>query len=95
MQDKNVSIIAHRGESYDAPENTLSAINLAWERNADAVEIDIRLSKDDKIVVIHDDDTVRFDGNPKKIRAQTLKELKKIDVGTYKGEAGAHATIPD
>ena len=45
-------IIAHRGESFDAPENTLAAINLAWERKATAVEIDIRLTRDNNIVVI-------------------------------------------
>jgi glycerophosphoryl diester phosphodiesterase len=46
-------IIAHRGESHDAPENTLAAIELAWGRGADAVEIDVHLTKDNKVVVIH------------------------------------------
>ena len=53
-------IIAHRGESYDAPENTLSAINLAWEYGADAIEVDIRISKDRQIVVFHDANTRRI-----------------------------------
>jgi len=53
----NNLIIAHRGESFDAPENTLVAITLAWERGAKAVEIDIRLTADNEIVVIHDKDT--------------------------------------
>ncbi|MBN1850031.1 MAG: glycerophosphodiester phosphodiesterase [Deltaproteobacteria bacterium] len=94
MQDRDVLIIAHRGESFDAPENTLSAINLAWRRNVDAVEIDIRLSKDDKIVVIHDEDTMRYGGTSQKVSRQTLEELKKIDVGAYRGEAWRHETIP-
>ena len=48
------SVIAHRGESYDAPENTMSSVRLAWERNADSVEIDIHLTMDNSIVVFHD-----------------------------------------
>ena len=88
-------IIAHRGESHDAPENTLAAINLAWQRNADAVEIDIHLTKDNKIVVIHDDSTWRFDGNFQKIEDQTLEELKPIDVGSHKGRQWADERIPE
>ena len=42
----DVEIIAHRGASYDAPENTLEAVRLAWSQKADAVEVDVFLSKD-------------------------------------------------
>ena len=44
--------IAHRGESFFAPENTLAAIKQAWIHNADGVEIDIRLSKDNQLYVL-------------------------------------------
>ena len=54
-----MEIIAHRGASHDAPENTLAAIRLAWQQEADAVEVDVQLSKDGKLVVIHDDNTKR------------------------------------
>ena len=67
MLDRNFLIIAHRGESYDAPENTLASINLAWKRKADAVEVDVQLTKDKKIVVIHDNSTLRTGGKLKKI----------------------------
>lgn len=77
-------IIAHRGESWIAPENTLSAVKLAWENGADAVEIDVRLTKDNKIVVIHDANTRRVSGKWKRISNTNLKELKKLDVGRYK-----------
>ena len=50
---------AHRGESFNAPENTIQSIKLAWINNADGVEIDIRLTSDNKIVVIHDRNTRR------------------------------------
>src|SRR5688500_18376243 len=49
-----VEIVAHRGASFDAPENTMAATRLAWKQKADAVETDIYLSKDGKIVVSHD-----------------------------------------
>lgn len=58
----NTILIAHRGSSYEAPENTLGAVNLAWEQNADAVEVDVHLSLDNKVVVIHDSDTYRTTG---------------------------------
>ena len=55
-------IIAHRGASHDAPENTIPAILLAWEKNADAVEVDIHMTADKKIIAIHDKDTLRTTG---------------------------------
>lgn len=77
--------ISHRGESYDAPENTLSSINLAWQRNADAVEIDVQLSKDNRIIVIHDENTKKISGKSLFVKDQNLDTLKKLDVGSYKG----------
>ncbi len=86
--------IAHRGESYDAPENTLAAINLAWQRNAEAVEIDIHLSKDNRIVVIHDNHTGRLDRRFRRIAHQTLAELKCLDAGKNKGSQWQNERIP-
>jgi glycerophosphoryl diester phosphodiesterase len=95
IQTKRRTIfVAHRGESYDAPENTLAAINLAWQRNADAVEIDVFLSSDNKIVVIHDRNTFRLAGIDKNVEDQTLAELKKLDVGKHQGEHWANEKIP-
>jgi glycerophosphoryl diester phosphodiesterase len=84
MPEKSTLIIAHRGESFDAPENTMAAINLAWERGAEAVEIDVQLSKDNEVVVFHDFNTKRLAGVNKKIAAQNLDELKQLDVGNWK-----------
>ena len=89
-----VEIIGHRGASHDAPENTLASVNLAWKRNADAVEIDCYLSKDGKIVVVHDKTTKRYGGPDKKIVDQTLAELRKIDVGRWKNAKFAGEQIP-
>ncbi len=87
-------IIAHRGASYDAPENTLAAVNLAWRRNADAVEIDVYLSKDRQIVVYHDETTKRIGGRDRRVKDQTLLELRQLDVGRWKGDQFAGERIP-
>jgi len=94
MNPENCMIIAHRGESYDAPENTLASINLAWERNDDAVEIDVQLSKDNKIVVIHDKNTKRVTGRNNTVKNQSLKELKELDAGKFKGDKWEGEKIP-
>ena len=73
-------IIAHRGESFDAPENTLASVKLAWKKNADAVEIDIRMTKDNQIVVIHDSNIKRIWGQNKTVKNSTLSELKQINI---------------
>ena len=87
-------IIAHRGASHDAPENTLPAVQLGWEQNADAVEVDIFLTKDGKIVVIHDENTKRTAGVDTKIVEQTLAEVRLLDAGLWKGERWAGTRIP-
>lgn len=81
---QDVEIIAHRGASFDAPENTLASVNLAWERNADAVEIDVHLSKDNKIMVIHDKDTKRTAGKKLVVKESISSEMRKLDVGSFK-----------
>ncbi len=68
-------IISHRGASFDAPENTLPAVKLAWEKNADAVEVDVHLTKDGKIVAIHDYNTKRTAELDKLVSEQTLASL--------------------
>lgn len=84
MKENSTLIVAHRGESFDAPENTMAAINLAWERGAEVVEIDVHLSRDKKIVVIHDYNTKRLAGVNKKVKDQSVEELKKLDAGSWK-----------
>ncbi|BAX79592.1 glycerophosphodiester phosphodiesterase family protein [Labilibaculum antarcticum] len=86
MKNVNDIIIAHRGESFDAPENTLAAINLAWERGASAVEIDVHMTKDKQIVVIHDEDTARVSNRKMIIKKSFFKELKELDTGSFKNE---------
>jgi glycerophosphoryl diester phosphodiesterase len=87
-------IIAHRGESFIAPENTLAAINLAWENGAKAVEIDVQITLDKEIVVIHDKNTKRVGDLNKSINQSKLKDLKKVDVGLFKNENWKGEQIP-
>ena len=89
-----MEIIAHRGASHDAPENTLAAVRLAWEQGADAVEIDVRLSKDGHIVVLHDDDTRRVAGVNRKASERTLAELQQLHVGSWKNARFSGERIP-
>ncbi len=88
-----VEIIAHRGASYLAPENTLSAVRLGWEMHAD-VEIDVHLSRDNQIVVIHDASTKHITGVDLKVHETTSDELRRLDYGSHKGPQFAGETLP-
>lgn len=79
-----LEVIAHRGASHDAPENTLTAMKLGWEQGADGVELDLWLSSDGKLVVFHDADTKRFAEPVRKIKSMTWDEIQKLDVGAFK-----------
>lgn len=89
-----VEIVGHRGASADAPENTLAALNLAWEHGADASEFDVWLSSDGFIVLHHDADTKRTAGVARRVVEQTLEELQQLDVGAWKNERFRGERIP-
>jgi glycerophosphoryl diester phosphodiesterase len=90
----DIAIIAHRGASFDAPENTIAAIQLAWLQKADAVEVDVQFSKDGHVVVIHDDSTRKTAGVRRKVADQTIRELKMLDVGRWKHRKWTGERIP-
>ncbi len=87
-------IIAHRGASNDAPENTLAAFRLAWTQGADGIEGDYYLSRDGHVVCIHDDTTKRTAGIDLKVAESTLEDLRKLDVGRWKDRQFAGERIP-
>lgn len=91
-----VEVIAHRGASAQAPENTLAAFRRALELGADWFELDCTLSKDAQIVVIHDDTIKRTaKGKPKgRVADLTLAELKALDVGSWKSAEFKDERIP-
>jgi glycerophosphoryl diester phosphodiesterase len=74
-------VIAHRGASGRAPENTLPAFALAVEQGADAFELDVRVTRDGAAVVIHDEDLDRTTDLTGPVRARTLAELRAADAG--------------
>ncbi|MCG3164287.1 MAG: Glycerophosphodiester phosphodiesterase [Bacteroidia bacterium] len=93
-QTHKTLIIAHRGASGSAPENTLAAINKALEIGADIVEIDVHLSNDNQVVVIHDntlDRTSTLKGN---VKDHTLKGLKNADAGSWFSPEFKNERIP-
>lgn len=89
-----VEIVGHRGASFDAAENTVGAIKLAWDQKADGSEFDVFLSKDGKIVVSHDENLKRTAGLDRKIGELTAAELAAIDVGQWRGKRFAGETLP-
>lgn len=88
------TIFAHRGASAYAPENTLSAFELAIEHGADAIEFDVQLSADDQVVVIHDSTVDRTTDGSGRVRQLTLSVLKQLDAGAYFDSAFLDERIP-
>lgn len=76
-------IIAHRGDSRNAPENTLSAFRSAIEAGADGVEFDVRINGDGVPVVIHDATLDRTGQRPEKISEISSRLLSEIEVGSW------------
>lgn len=90
------TFIAHRGASYLAPENTVAAANLAWELGADAVEVDVYLSLDNRVMVIHDKDTKRTSSGKKNmvVKDSPSLVLRDLDVGSWKDQKFKGEKIP-
>lgn len=87
-------LTAHRGESYIAPENTLAALKLAWDLGAESTELDVHVSLDKKIMVMHDGATGRTADENLVIKETHSSDLRKLDVGRWKGEHYAGEKIP-
>jgi glycerophosphoryl diester phosphodiesterase len=76
-------IIAHRGASAYAPENTLSSFKKAVQMGADGIELDVQLSKDGNVVVIHDRSVNRTSNGNGRVEDLTLDQLKNLDFGSW------------
>lgn len=87
-------VLGHRGASAQAPENTIAAFRLAVEQGADGVELDVWRCATGEPVVIHDADARRTGGAAMPVRAASLRELRALDVGAWKGAAYARERIP-
>ncbi|MFG6116010.1 glycerophosphodiester phosphodiesterase [Halobacillus sp. MO56] len=93
-EQKQVLNIAHRGASGYAPENTMAAFEKAVDMKADMFELDVQMSKDGELVVIHDTTVDRTTDGTGSVKDLTLEELKSLDAGSWFGEVFAGETIP-
>lgn len=74
-------VIAHRGASAYAPENTMAAFELAARMGADMCELDVQPTADGQLAIFHDETTERWDGRPRRAAECTLAELRQLDIG--------------
>lgn len=89
-----VEIVAHRGASGYAPENTIAAFDKAVEMNADYIEIDVQRSQDGKLVVIHDQTVDRTTNGTGNVKDLTFQQLNRLDAGSWKGIQFTGEKIP-
>ena len=94
MNTKPEFIICHRGSSGISPENTIFSFQKAFDQGSKSIEFDIRLTKDDKIVIFHDEDLSRITNNSGKVSESTLEYLKKLDVGSWYHKKYSNEKIP-
>ena len=92
--EDHVQIMAHRGSSNSAPENTMAAIRQAIEDGADWVEIDVQETADGTVVVFHDSDFMKLAGVDLKIWNATMTDLKNIDIGSWFGAEFKNERVP-
>ena len=92
--DHPAVVIAHRGASAEAPENTLAAVAAAIEAGADWIEIDVQQSADGSVFVFHDGDFKRVGGPGRPLRTMRDDEIAAIDVGSWKSPAFAAERVP-
>jgi glycerophosphoryl diester phosphodiesterase len=88
------TIVAHRGFSSIAPENTLIAMVKGFKAGADGCELDVYQTKDGHLVVMHDNDVERTTNGKGKIADMTLAEIKKLDAGSWKGPEYKGEPVP-
>ena len=90
----NTFITAHRANTNNAPENSLSAIFQCIKAGADYAEIDVMTTKDNHVVLFHDPTLKRIDGSKRKIKDMTLAEVRQVDNGSYFSESFKDERIP-
>ena len=76
-------VVAHRGASGHAPENTMAAFTMGFDRKADAVEGDFRITRDGVIVAMHDADLLRTTGDPRRVDEIDFRDLQRLDAGSW------------
>jgi len=87
-------IFAHRGASAHAPENTLPAFELALQQGADGVELDVKLTADGHVIVMHDSSVERTTDGHGRVRDLSLADFRKLDAGGYYAESFRGTKVP-
>ena len=90
----SITITSHRGDSKNAPENTLPAVELALDSVSDYIEIDVQETKDGEVVLMHDSTMARTTGVNKRVSDLTLEEIKQLDAGSWFSEEYVGTQIP-
>jgi glycerophosphoryl diester phosphodiesterase len=91
---RQVMVTAHRGHAKAAPENTLSAMRKAIESGADYVEMDVHLTADGQVVLLHDRDLKRVAGVSRRLDELTFEQVQELDVGSWFAPAFAGERVP-
>ena len=94
LNPKNIYVAAHRGWPAKYPENTMESFRAAEAIGVDQLEFDVRVTKDNELVIIHDAAVDRTTNGTGLVRDHTLAELKALDAGSHKGEEFAGCKIP-
>ncbi len=87
-------LVAHRGASAIAPENTMASFERAWHDQADIVELDVRLSADGQAIIMHDARLERTTNGTGLVSERSVAELKQLDAGSWLGAEYAGEHIP-
>lgn len=89
-----MKVVAHRGNSSVAPQNTLAALEAAWRAQADAIEVDVHLTADRQVVVIHDDTVDATTDGTGAVSGLTLDQVRELDAGAWFSSAFAGQPVP-
>jgi glycerophosphoryl diester phosphodiesterase len=87
-------VIAHRGASARAPENTLPALQEALRQGAAGVEVDVQRTSDGVLILVHDDDWLRTTGHAGRVRATSWDQVQRLDAGSWFGADFAGVPVP-
>ena len=90
----NIYVAAHRGWSEKYPENTLEALKAAIDLGVDQIEFDVRVTRDNELVVIHDATVDRTTNGTGLVCEKLLAEIRALDAGAYKGEEFKGLRVP-
>ena len=87
-------VIAHRGASYDAPENTMASFQKAIDDMADYIELDVQLTSNGEVVVMHDSNVMRTTGYDGELVNMSYKDIKSLDAGSWFSEEYEGEKVP-